>query len=714
MRGGGKGGVPRPGAPASGGPDTGGGMSSREEERWGLARAAALRDAGPGGARRGNNALTALFLQALAEVADGEGRPNRVSNLQRAAQGVLASPRELVDQEGLLQIHQLGLATAREIERGLWRACGPPAAAGAPAGPGPSSQRTASSLDGRRASLQQVHDSLGAIFASQERGGGAGGGGGPGGGGRGAAKPKKPYKPKYGTANFTFLVALHQLHCEGVDITTKEALLTKAEATELSSKPLRADRTGRSASRGRGRGRGGGPANASSSYDGWSNFKRLTQGDPPLVHSWSSPMKIRLTPEGLALATELHQEAHVRGACGCAAFGKAPSINLTPKRPPPGGEGGHGAGRAAPDGGRASSKKSRLLDELDAVPTRPAPAVGRPWAGAGARVSPDPAGPRRPAPSVDDRRHAQQLSEKLQDHLHVAESRWPPLGPGQRFFDRYDLVLAINQREQIYRNRQGSGLDNFIARLETAGIEVEKCQLQIGDALWLAKPKARHGLAGPLFDIGNCYVLDYILERKATEDLVASVKDKRYDKQKHYLAKSGIQNVFYLVEGDLELGEGQWEKMCKGASYATDVIDRFRVIYTENASDTCRMYAQLTRSLAKMLRSATPPQPAGGTKLKRFSQFSAELEALQRVTVSDVFVQQLMQCEGVGEKTALTIVDKFPTPMHLWNACGTNIVGSRRAAAIALLSPLKLLGNVVVNQRTVGKACAGRVWDLFE
>ena len=64
-------------------------MSSREEERWGLARAAALRDAGPGGARRGNNALTALFLQALAEVAHGEGRPNRVSNLQRAAQGVL-------------------------------------------------------------------------------------------------------------------------------------------------------------------------------------------------------------------------------------------------------------------------------------------------------------------------------------------------------------------------------------------------------------------------------------------------------------------------------------------------------------------------------------------------------------------------------------------------------------------------------------------------
>ena len=29
------------------------------------------------------------------------------------------------------------------------------------------------------------------------------------------------------------------------------------------------------------------------------------------------------------------------------------------------------------------------------------------------------------------------------------------------------------------------------------------------------------------------------------------------------------------------------------------------------------------------LSGATPPQPAGGTKLKRFSQFSAELEALQ-------------------------------------------------------------------------------------
>ena len=40
-----------------------------------------------------------------------------------------------------------------------------------------------------------------------------------------------------------------------------------------------------------------GQTNAQLYFDGWSNFKRLKNNDPPYVQAYSSPVKIKLTPE---------------------------------------------------------------------------------------------------------------------------------------------------------------------------------------------------------------------------------------------------------------------------------------------------------------------------------------------------------------------------------------------------------------------------------
>lgn len=42
---------------------------------------------------------------------------------------------------------------------------------------------------------------------------------------------------------------------------------------------------------------GGGFSTGQFVYTGWSGFKQLKNGDPPLVIAYSSPLKVKLTPE---------------------------------------------------------------------------------------------------------------------------------------------------------------------------------------------------------------------------------------------------------------------------------------------------------------------------------------------------------------------------------------------------------------------------------
>lgn len=67
--------------------------------------------------------------------------------------------------------------------------------------------------------------------------------------------------------------------------------------------------------------------------------------------------------------------------------------------------------------------------------------------------------------------------------------------------------------------------------------------IEAGDALWVAQP-----LQG-----GSIYALDTIIERKRIDDLAASIKDQRYERQKYFLVRCGILRTMYVLEGDIDL-----------------------------------------------------------------------------------------------------------------------------------------------------------------
>ena len=133
------------------------------------------------------------------------------------------------------------------------------------------------------------------------------------------AKKQKEYRPCIGTANYAFLVMMHQSAFRREEFITKHELMTRAESSGLSNKSIYGERGPAGSALGS-RGvvpQGGFQGSQQFSYNGWSGFKIMKNRDPPLVHSWSNPLKCRLTPEGALLAEELHRDAHEREMCHC-------------------------------------------------------------------------------------------------------------------------------------------------------------------------------------------------------------------------------------------------------------------------------------------------------------------------------------------------------------------------------------------------------------
>ena len=117
-------------------------------------------------------------------------------------------------------------------------------------------------------------------------------------------KPKKPYTPNIGTANYAFLICLLQAHRgpEKLEFLTKHDLMSRAEASGLSNKPIMTEAPPQGGFR---------RENAQQFYSGWSSWKTVTNNG--LAAEYSNPKKIKLTFEGLALAERLYRDAVARG-----------------------------------------------------------------------------------------------------------------------------------------------------------------------------------------------------------------------------------------------------------------------------------------------------------------------------------------------------------------------------------------------------------------
>mmetsp|Transcript_13841 Transcript_13841/g.26572 ORF Transcript_13841/g.26572 Transcript_13841/m.26572 type:complete len:735 (+) Transcript_13841:110-2314(+) len=521
------------------------------------------------------------------------------------------------------------------------------------------------------------------------------------------AKRSKLYEPGYKTANFALLVCLDKAEREGIFEMDKQTLIQMAERSKLASGGMQASHRNLFQNQ------------PSTRYDGWSNFnkylKKVAPGhEKPWVSTRSNPMKISLTDEGRGVASRLHGLAELRGDCKCGLI--APdNAGETPLTVPPLplamknssimdmeasltqsvgkseracqayavetlGQAPQGSGcercTKLPTVLSSSSEESMQSQHVQTEPTRSIFFCG------------ETAIPKGRLQAMDDPDMVSYLASmwKSPEAMNLLglgvtsrHLRMPPIGLGERFSDVYEIVLVLDNREQFSRrltkhhNSKRAASEEALKVLRSAverttegcsvACEVDARTLAVGDALWLARRK---------FGVREEFVLDLLVERKSLEDLLASVADGRYRKQKYVLLRSGLRCPVYLCEGSYEdpaanLTESQ-RKAIRSALLTTELRDGFQVLKTEGVKQTFELYANLTKAIAeKLITLASNNTATACDSLPTFYDFSKMIGDRKKDEhrVRTVFGMMLSQVHGVSGDLAKTIVSQFPTPAAL-------------------------------------------------
>ncbi|KAG2175711.1 hypothetical protein INT43_001358 [Umbelopsis isabellina] len=250
----------------------------------------------------------------------------------------------------------------------------------------------------------------------------------------------------------------------------------------------------------------------------------------------------------------------------------------------------------------------------------------------------------------------------------------------------FKIVLVLDTREVKSRRDR----DYIQDKLQQRGINVLVCALELGDVVWIAQKVNDQGPPDDLF-------LDFILERKRMDDLVASIKDGRFLEQKYRLKKAAAKQVFYLIEEfnkDEALRFGQ--SAIQTALAKTQVVDGFFVKHTASIDESIEYLERLTNLVKAtyevhiyMIHAKTIYQiPSSAVDksdyivMKRyfnskssdqshlisyslFNQLSSKSGTL---TLEDMFARFLMTIRGVSAEKAFELKKTFQTPYMLMKA----------------------------------------------
>jgi len=142
----------------------------------------------------------------------------------------------------------------------------------------------------------------------------------------------------------------------------------------------------------------------------------------------------------------------------------------------------------------------------------------------------------------------------------------------------------------IIDNRENS----LYEKIKTVDSTVEKRQLNLGDII-LEK------------EDGSIFL---VIERKAIPDLLASIKDGRYEEQSFRLMHSldiPRHHIFYFIEGGIAFLSGAEKKLVYSAMTSLSVFKGFSVIKTMNLQETADIILSLSEKSTRELEKGKIP-----------------------------------------------------------------------------------------------------------
>eukprot|EP00371_Babesia_bovis_P000785 XP_001609432.1 hypothetical protein [Babesia bovis T2Bo] len=184
-------------------------------------------------------------------------------------------------------------------------------------------------------------------------------------------------------------------------------------------------------------------------------------------------------------------------------------------------------------------------------------------------------------------------------------------------------------------------------------------------------------------DLAGAYVLEWVVERKTTADLAASINDGRYYDQKiRMLRLTGFKHVCYIFE-DMEIGSavsrvsamsGRVSKASiTSARIHTQMVTGFNVLRTTGMPHTAASIAFMHMHIGKVLQgrirqanltSAEELHSMLGKRYMTLAEWEVRNRKQNQMTYKELFGKQIRAIPGCSANVTQAILDTWPTP-HL-------------------------------------------------
>lgn len=165
-----------------------------------------------------------------------------------------------------------------------------------------------------------------------------------------------------------------------------------------------------------------------------------------------------------------------------------------------------------------------------------------------------------------------------------------------------------------------------------------------------------------------------IIERKTISDLLASIKDGRYEEQSHRLLHaSGLQphNILYLIEGMMTTVQQKDRQIVLSAMTSLNYFKGFSVIRTVNIIETSELIQGMALKIERNLRNSVQPTWSTNSTTLPYASIVKKVKK-DNITPENISEIMLSQIPGVSNVTSSAIIKKFGSIRKLIDSLSEN------------------------------------------
>lgn len=169
-----------------------------------------------------------------------------------------------------------------------------------------------------------------------------------------------------------------------------------------------------------------------------------------------------------------------------------------------------------------------------------------------------------------------------------------------------------------------------------------------------------------------------ILERKSLSDLLASIKDGRYEEQSHRLTHNGVvslHNIVYIIEGLLSsLRAPQDRKIVFSSMASLQYFKGFSVMRTSSIAETAELIVSMADKIERNIQKGMVVHTTQVSTVETSQNYSTVVRSVKKDNITPDNIGEIMLCQipGISSTMASAILSHFRSFAHLMEEIKNN------------------------------------------